>query len=87
MEERCNLCEHAEAYTTCIFWFCQLFKDCGLLHDTIHMCVKEQVAMFLNTVGHNLRNRVVGTNFDRSGETTNQYLYQDHAIVSYNLII
>jgi hypothetical protein len=40
------------------------------------MCVEQQVAMFFNTVGHNLRNRVVGTNFDRSGETANQYLYR-----------
>jgi len=37
------------------------------------MCVEQQVAMFLNTVGHNLRNRVVGTNFDRSGETVSRY--------------
>nr|AAP54145.2 transposon protein, putative, CACTA, En/Spm sub-class [Oryza sativa Japonica Group] len=37
--------------------------------DTIHMCIEEQVAMFLHTVGHNLRNRLVRTNYDRSGET------------------
>jgi hypothetical protein len=29
--------------------------------------------MFLNTIGHNLRNRVVGTNFDRSGEKESRY--------------
>jgi hypothetical protein len=37
------------------------------------MCVEQQVAMFFNTVGHNLRNRLVGTNFDRSGETVSRY--------------
>jgi hypothetical protein len=37
------------------------------------MCVEQQVAMFLNTVGYNLRNRLVGTNFDRSGETVSRY--------------
>nr|AAM23241.1 Putative transposase [Oryza sativa Japonica Group]AAM47612.1 Putative transposase [Oryza sativa Japonica Group]ABB46678.2 transposon protein, putative, CACTA, En/Spm sub-class [Oryza sativa Japonica Group] len=37
--------------------------------DTIHMCIEEQVAMFLHTVGHNLRNRLVRTNYGRSGET------------------
>jgi hypothetical protein len=37
------------------------------------MCVEQQVTMFLNTVGHNLRNRVVGTNFGRSGETISRY--------------
>jgi len=55
------------------FRFCNLFRDRGLLQDTIHMCVEQQVAMFLNTVGHNLRNRLVGTNFDRSGETVSRY--------------
>lgn len=55
------------------FRFCHLFRDRGLLEDTIHMCVEQQVAMFLNTIGHNLRNRLVGTNFDRSGETVSRY--------------
>nr|XP_025877635.1 protein ALP1-like isoform X2 [Oryza sativa Japonica Group] len=69
--------------TTCInmlrlrrasfFRFCKLFRDRGLLEDTIHMCIEEQVAMFLHTVGHNLRNRLVRTNFDRSGETVSRY--------------
>jgi hypothetical protein len=30
--------------------------------------------MFFNIVGHNLRNRSAGTNFDRSGETVSRYL-------------
>ena len=55
------------------FRFCKLFRDRGLLKDTIHLCVEQQVGMFLNTVGHNLRNRLVGTNFDRSGETMSCY--------------
>ncbi|XP_022684247.1 putative nuclease HARBI1 [Setaria italica] len=55
------------------FRFCNLFRDRGLLEDTIHCSVEQQVAMFLNTVGHNLRNRLVGTNFDRSGETVSRY--------------
>jgi hypothetical protein len=69
--------------TTCItmirisrdrfFRFCKMFRDCGLLEDTIHMCVEQQVAMFLTTVGHNLRNRMIATNYDRSGETVSRY--------------
>jgi hypothetical protein len=69
--------------TTCInmlrlnrdrfFHFCMVFRDGGLLQDTIHMCVEQQVAMFLNTMGHNLRNRFVGTNYDRSRETVSRY--------------
>ncbi|PVH62603.1 hypothetical protein PAHAL_3G335000 [Panicum hallii] len=31
------------------FRFCKLFRDRGLLQDTIHLCVEQQVAMFLNT--------------------------------------
>lgn len=55
------------------FRFCQLFRDRGLLEDTIHMCVEQQVAMFLHTIGHNVRNRVVATNFGRSGENVSRY--------------
>lgn len=55
------------------FRFCKLFRDRGLLEDTINVCVEEQVAMFLHTIGHNLRNRVVGATFRRSGETVSQY--------------
>jgi hypothetical protein len=62
------------------FRFCKLFRDHDLLQDT-PVCVEEQVAMFLNTVGHNLRNRVVGTNFGRSGETISRYFHKVlHAI-------
>ena len=43
------------------FRFCQLFRDHALLEDTVHMCVEQQVAMFLHTVGHNVRNRVIAT--------------------------
>jgi hypothetical protein len=55
------------------FCFSKLFWGRGLLEDTIHMCVEQQVAMFLHTVGHNIRNRVVATNFGRSGETVSRY--------------
>jgi hypothetical protein len=55
------------------FRFCQLFRDRGLLEDTVHICVEQQVAMFLNI--HNLRNRLVATNFDRSDETVSRYFH------------
>jgi hypothetical protein len=63
------------------FRLCNLFRDHGLLQDTIHMFVEQQVAMFLNTVGHNLRNRLVGTNFNRSGETVSRYFNKVHHAV------
>lgn len=32
------------------FRFCQLIRNRGLLQDTIHMCVEQQIAMFLHTI-------------------------------------
>jgi hypothetical protein len=55
------------------FRFCQLFRDRKLLKDTIHTSIELQVAMFLHTVGHNVRNRVIGLNFGRSGEVVSRY--------------
>jgi hypothetical protein len=55
------------------FRFCKLFRDRGLLEDTTHICVEQQVAMFLHTIGHNVRNRVVVSNFGRFGETISRY--------------
>jgi hypothetical protein len=43
------------------------------LQDTVHMCVKEHVTIFLYTIGHNVKNRLVGTNFSRSSETVSHY--------------
>jgi hypothetical protein len=56
------------------FRFCQLIRNRGLLQDTIHMCVEQQIAMFLHTIDHNVRNRLVGTNFARSGESVSRYV-------------
>jgi hypothetical protein len=37
------------------------------------ICVEQQVAMLLNIMEHNLRNRLVGTNYDRSREIVSRY--------------
>jgi hypothetical protein len=42
------------------------FRERGLLSDSIHTCVEEQVAMFLYVVGHNQRFRVMHNTFRRS---------------------
>ncbi|XP_044385890.1 protein ALP1-like [Triticum aestivum] len=55
------------------FRFCQLFRDRNLLNDIIHLTVEQQLAMFLHTVGHNIRNRVIAANFGRSGEVVSRY--------------
>ena len=48
----------------------------GLLEDSIHTTVEEQVAMFLHVVGHNQRFRVVHNTFRRSMETISRYFKQ-----------
>ena len=50
-----------------------ILRQKGLLHDTLHMSVEEQLLTFLHTIGHNQRNRVIGRNFLRSGETVSRY--------------
>ncbi|KAL6851471.1 hypothetical protein ACP4OV_020404 [Aristida adscensionis] len=55
------------------FQLCDLFRTRGLLRDTIHNTIEEQVAMFLHMVGHNQRFRVVDVTFRRSIETISRY--------------
>jgi hypothetical protein len=45
------------------FQLCGILRDHELLENSPHLCVKQQVALCLHTIGHNLRNRVVATNF------------------------
>lgn len=57
-----------------VFWkLASYLRDNGILCDTIHVLVEEQLAMFLHTVGHNLRNRVIGFFVKRSGKTVGWY--------------
>jgi hypothetical protein len=49
------------------------FRKRGLLHDSIHTYVEEQVAMFLHVVGHNQRFRVMHNIFRRFVETISRY--------------
>ncbi|XP_073363336.1 uncharacterized protein [Aegilops tauschii subsp. strangulata] len=55
----------------------QMFKSRGLLEDSIHAVVEEQVVMFLHVVGHNQRLfRVIHKTFKRSMETIIRYFMQ-----------
>ena len=54
----------------------QVFRSRGLLEDSIHTSVEEQVAMFLHVVGHNQRFRVIRNSFRRSIETISRYFKQ-----------
>jgi hypothetical protein len=52
-----------------------------LLEDTIYSSVAQQFAIFLHTIGHNVRNRIIGGNFGRSGEVVSRYFKKAlHAI-------
>lgn len=55
------------------FNLCCILRRKELLRDTLHMSVEEQLLMFLHTIGHNQRNRVIAHNFLRSGETVSRY--------------
>jgi hypothetical protein len=50
-------------------------KKLGIVvyYKTSYTCVEYQIAMFFHTVGHNVRNRLLGTNFSRSGKTVSWY--------------
>ena len=52
---------------------CRILCENNLLQETIHMSIREQVLIFLHTIGHNVRFRVVGGRFCRLIETVHQY--------------
>ena len=55
------------------FKLCDKFRSMDALRDTWHCTVEEQVAMFLQTVGHKKKNRDIKFHFTRSGETVSRY--------------
>ncbi|KAL6660182.1 hypothetical protein ACP70R_002304 [Stipagrostis hirtigluma subsp. patula] len=60
--------------TRAVFYkLCTRLKQKGLLVDTFHVSIEEQVAMFLRMVGQHHTNASVGFWFWRSGETVSRY--------------
>ncbi|XP_020259765.1 uncharacterized protein LOC109836312 [Asparagus officinalis] len=55
------------------FKLVEVMKANGLLKDTRNVQVEEQLAMFLSIVGHKTKNRIIRTEFIRSGETVSRY--------------
>ncbi|XP_020242829.1 uncharacterized protein LOC109846257 [Asparagus officinalis] len=55
------------------FKLVEVMKANGLLKDTRHVQVEEQLAMFLSIIGHKTKNRIIRTEFIRSGETVSRY--------------
>ena len=52
------------------------YQEQGLLQDSIHTNVDEQVDMFLHVVGHNQRFKLMHNTFRRSMETISRYFKQ-----------
>ena len=46
-----------------------MLGNIGCLKPTKNMGIDEQVAMFLHSISHHLKNRVIRQNFQRSSET------------------
>ena len=57
----------------CFLQFADEMKTRGLLTDSRMVRVEEQLAIFLFTLAHNERNRVVQNRFQHSGETISRY--------------
>lgn len=52
---------------------CDILRQRTLLRDTPGVMIEEQLAIFLNIIGHNERNRVIQERFQHSGETISRH--------------
>lgn len=52
---------------------CDILRQRGMLRDTAGVMIEEQLAIFLNIVGHNERNRVIQERYQHSGETISRH--------------
>ncbi|KAJ6854443.1 hypothetical protein NC651_039378 [Populus alba x Populus x berolinensis] len=52
---------------------CGILRQRGMLRDTAGVMIEEQLAIFLNIIGHNERNRVIQERFQHSGETISRH--------------
>ena len=60
---------HIRMRPIAFYALCKILSENYLLQETIHLSIKEQVLIFLHTIGHDVRFRVVGGRFYRSVET------------------
>ncbi|KAK7314853.1 hypothetical protein VNO77_33381 [Canavalia gladiata] len=52
---------------------CDILRKRSMLRDTAGVMIEEQLAIFLNIIGHNERNRVIQERFQHSGETISRH--------------
>nr|XP_011464621.1 PREDICTED: uncharacterized protein LOC105351565 [Fragaria vesca subsp. vesca] len=55
---------------------CRILSTKGQLRGTRNVSIEEMVAMFLNTLAHHHKNRVIKFNFHRSGRTVSKYFHE-----------
>lgn len=54
---------------------CLLLREIGGVKDGKYVSVEEQVALFLGVLAHHKKNRIVGFDYWRSGETISRYIH------------
>nr|CAN74706.1 hypothetical protein VITISV_036360 [Vitis vinifera] len=55
---------------------CHMFREKGWLVDSKHLNVEEKMVMFLMTISHNLRNRLIKNRFQHSSQTIHKYFHE-----------
>ncbi|CAK9154795.1 unnamed protein product [Ilex paraguariensis] len=69
-----NLCREMLRMDKHVFHkLCGTLRQRAMLRDTAGVMIEEQLAIFLNIVGHNERNRVIQERFQHSGETISRH--------------
>ncbi|XP_050208076.1 uncharacterized protein LOC126657432 isoform X2 [Mercurialis annua] len=69
-----DLCREMFRMDKCVFHkLCNTLRQRGMLRDTAGVMIEEQLAIFLNVIGHNERNRVIQERFQHSGETISRH--------------
>lgn len=55
---------------------CHIFREKGWLVNSRHVNVEEKMTMFLMTISHNLRNRLIKNRFQHSGQTVHKFFHE-----------
>ena len=55
---------------------CRMFQEKGWLVDSKHLNVEEKMIMFLMTISHNLRNRLINNRFQHSSQIIHKYFHE-----------
>ena len=53
--------------------FCEVLQERRYLQHSRYLTVQEQVCIFLLSIGHNIRNRIIQERFQHSGHTISKY--------------